>query len=231
MNIPTHIAIIMDGNGRWAEERRLPRSDGHRYGAMSIDRIVEACHDRNIKFLTIYAFSEENWNRPNDEVDSLMLLLRHYLISKKEKMLEKGVRFRTIGDISKLSPDVRETIYDVQDATKSCAYMTLIVALSYGGRQEIMRAIESLVAKGAKNISVQDFENELDTKGIPDPDLLIRTSGEYRISNFLLWQLAYAELYFTETLWPDFNEKELDLAIESYSKRERRYGLTSSQLR
>lgn len=221
----------MDGNGRWAQEHNLPRSEGHRRGAETIERIVTACHDRNIGYLTLYAFSEENWLRPSEEVLSLMHLLRHFLASKRPKMIEKGIRFMTIGDVTRLAADVRKELKETAEATRGGGRMTLVIALSYGGRQEIIRAVNSIIRKGYGEATARIFEGELDTAGIPDPDLLIRTSGEYRISNFLLWQLAYTELYFTETLWPDFDEAELDRAIESFAQRERRFGMTSEQVR
>lgn len=229
--IPRHIAIIMDGNGRWASEHSLPRTEGHRRGAETIEKIVKACHDRGIEYLTLYAFSEENWFRPSEEVLALMQLLKFFLASKRAEMREKGIHFSTIGDVEKLPSDVREELLATQEATKDGGKMGLIVALSYGGRQEICRAMNELQRRGAREISPEDINDALYTRGVPDPDLLIRTSGEYRISNFLLWQLAYTELYFTETLWPDFDEKELDRAIESFARRERRFGLTSEQIR
>jgi len=227
--IPRHIAIIMDGNGRWAIENDMPRAEGHRRGAERIEMIVEACKERNVKYLTLYAFSEENWNRPGDEVLALMQLLRHYLVSKRGGMIKKGIRFRVIGDIERLPAKLKRDIKETEEATKSGNKINMIVALSYGGRQEICRAAKSLIDKGVGEVTPDIFMNELDTADMPDPDLLIRTSGEFRISNFLLWQLAYAELYFTEKLWPDFDEEELDKAIDSFSARERRYGMTSEQ--
>lgn len=228
---PQHIAIIMDGNGRWAKEHNLARTEGHKRGAATIEKIVTACHDRNVRYLTLYAFSEENWSRPSDEVIALMQLLRYFVASKRAEMLEKRISFRTIGDIDKLPADVRNDLSETVEATKCGDHMTLIVALSYGSRQEIVKAVNSLLARKENQISQEMFEKELYTDGIPDPDLLIRTSGECRISNFLLWQLAYTEFYFTETLWPDFDEIELDRAIESYSLRERRFGMTSEQVK
>jgi len=230
-SIPKHIAIIMDGNGRWAQEKGLHRAQGHSQGAKTIETIVNACHDRHIRYLTLYAFSEENWLRPTDEVNALMDLLRYFLASKRAELIAKRTRFMTIGDIDKLGIELQKELQETMEATKDGDVMTLNVALSYGSRQEIMRAVNSLVARGKKEVTQEDFEKELYTKDIPDPDLLIRTSGECRMSNFLLWQLAYTELYFTETLWPDFDEKELDRAIEEYSRRERRYGMTSEQLK
>ncbi|MFH1830806.1 MAG: polyprenyl diphosphate synthase [Pseudomonadota bacterium] len=228
-HIPKHIAIIMDGNGRWANERGLPRAEGHRLGAETIEKIVAACRDRNIRYLTLYAFSEENWSRPSDEVLSLMQLMRHFLVSKRAELIEERTAFRVIGDIERLPREVRSEITETVEATKDGDRMTLIVALSYGARQEICRATNTLLKKGVRDFTPDILQEGLDTVGIPDPDLLIRTSGEYRVSNFLLWQIAYTELYFTETLWPEFSEDELDRAIESYAKRERRFGLTGQQ--
>jgi undecaprenyl diphosphate synthase len=221
----------MDGNGRWAHEHGLARSEGHRRGAEMIEKIVTACHDRNVGFLTLYAFSEENWSRPSDEVMALMQLLRHFLASKRAEMIRKSIRFMTIGDTVKLPADVQKELAETMEATCAGKKMTLTVALSYGSRQEILHAVNALLSKGAGHATCEQLEKELYTRDLPDPDLLIRTSGECRISNFLLWQLAYTELYFTETLWPEFDEKELDRAIESYAQRERRFGMTSEQVK
>jgi len=228
---PQHIAIIMDGNGRWAEYHELPRIEGHRRGAEVSEDIINACIDRRVPYLTLYAFSEENWNRPSDEVEALMELLGLYLTSKRQKMIHEGIRFQTIGDVNRLSPFVREEVERTKELTQQGSNLTLTMALSYGSRQEIARAFQELIKRGVKNITPEILSQALDTRDLPDPDLLIRTSGEYRISNFLLWQLAYTELYFTETLWPDFNAYELDKALDAFSKRERRFGMTSEQLR
>lgn len=231
MAIPRHVAIIMDGNGRWAVEHGKPRVEGHRCGAATIETVVEAARARGIEYLTLYAFSEENWQRPESEVLSLMQLLKEFLIVKRAKMVAEGIRFRAIGDVDKLPSDVREEIENSVEATKGGSRMTLIVALSYGARQELCRAVNGLAKQGRLPITPDAITEALDTSEFPDPDLLIRTSNEYRISNFLLWQLAYTELYFTDTLWPDFGAAELDQAIEVYSQRERRFGMTSEQLR
>ncbi len=230
MRIPKHIAIIMDGNGRWAKEHDLPRTEGHRRGAEAIESIVTSCSDRGVECLTLYAFSEENWNRPSEEVAALMQLLKLFLIAKRKNMIEKGIRFRMIGEIDRLPEDVREEVSRTVKDTSGGWKMDFVIALSYGSKQEICRAVNDLISKGVDDINPQMIDGALDTAGLPDPDLLIRTSGERRISNFLLWQLAYAEFYFTEIHWPDFDEEQLDLAIKSYSERERRYGLTSEQL-
>lgn len=228
--IPQHIAIIMDGNGRWAKERGLSRTEGHICGAKTIDTVVEEFRKIGVRYLTLYAFSEENWSRPSEEVSSLMALLHSYLLSKKQKMLDQGIRFHVIGDPSMLSKELRTEIASTIEATRRCDKMTLVVALSYGSRQEICRAVNKLMDKGISRVSIENISDALDTGGIPDPDLLIRTSGEYRMSNFLLWQMAYTEFYFTDTLWPDFGKGEIAKAIEEYQKRERRFGLVSEQL-
>lgn len=220
----------MDGNGRWAKDNGLSRAEGHRRGAQTIERIVQAAHDRNIRYLTLYAFSEENWSRPSDEVLSLMQLLRHFVASKRGELIEKRTRFMTIGDTERLAPEVRKELAETAEATAAGDRMTLVVALSYGSRQEIVRAVNGIIRSGAAEVTPELIDKALDTAGIPDPDLLIRTSGEFRISNFLLWQIAYSELYFTDTLWPEFTEAELDRAIESYAGRERRFGKISEQL-
>ncbi len=229
--IPNHIAIIMDGNGRWASENGLSRAEGHRRGAERIEEIIELCKNRGIKFITLYAFSDENWNRPNDEVLALMQLLRHFLVSKRAGMVRKGVSFRVIGDVERLPVQLQKDIKETEELTKVGDQITMIVALSYGSRQEILRAVNKLVQKGVGEVTQELFDKELDTADFPDPDLLIRTSGEFRISNFLLWQLAYTELYFTDKLWPDFDEMELERAIDSYSERERRFGMTGEQVK
>ncbi len=222
--VPKHIAIIMDGNGRWAKQHGLPREEGHRKGVETVEAIVEACQERGVKHLTLYAFSEENWNRPDGEVASLMKLLSFFLTAKCQKMLDNGIRFRTIGDIEKLPADVLEQIQAVKEKTSDGQKMELVLALSYGSHSELTRTINTLIAKGKPEVTVQDVEDHLDTRGMPNPDLLIRTSGEYRLSNFLLWQLAYSELYFTDVLWPEFSEAELDRAISDFQGRERRFG-------
>ena len=243
--MPRHVAIIMDGNGRWAKERGLPRIGGHARGVEVTDTIVTAAAELGVSFLTLYAFSDENWNRPADEVAALMQLLRQYLVIKREKMIREQIRLTVIGDVERLPVEVRQEIAATREATAKGSRMTLVLALSYGARGEILRAVQRLLEQMAKKvpsplmgegqgggdtISADDFSAVLDTAGIPDPDLLIRTSGEQRVSNFLLWQLAYTELYFTETLWPDFGRADLEKAIEEYGQRERRFGKTSEQV-
>lgn len=231
MALPKHVAIIMDGNGRWAQERGLPRVEGHRRGAETIDLIVEAAHDRGIANLTLYAFSEENWSRPLDEVIELLRLLSEFLVTKRKKMIDKGIRFNTIGNISRLPQELQDEIHRACETTKGGTVMNLIVALSYGARQEICNAVNQLVLGGAKEINPDAVSQALDTSGFPDPDFLIRTSNELRLSNFLLWQCAYTEFYFTDVLWPDFDEAAFDRALEDYAQRERRFGMTGEQVK
>ncbi|HAD03377.1 MAG: di-trans,poly-cis-decaprenylcistransferase [Desulfuromonadales bacterium GWD2_61_12] len=231
-----HLAIIMDGNGRWAEQRHLPRIVGHRRGVETVQRIVAACHARGIPYLTLYAFSSENWGRPVEEVGALMGLLGRYLQSELDTMLQRGVRLRVIGETGRLPADVQRVLEETVSRTAANGEMVLTLALSYGGRDEIVRGVRRLaeqVKRGAllpEQIGESELSAALDTAGIPDPDLLIRTSGEMRISNFLLWQLAYAELHFTDVLWPDFDEAELQTALDRFRQRQRRFGLTAAQL-
>lgn len=228
--LPQHIAIIMDGNGRWAKKLNKPRIFGHRKGIEVLKNVVEYCAKRGIKYLTLFAFSSENWQRPQLEVKALMGFLKRYLVSEVDWLLEIGVSFRVIGDMSRLPPDVANVVNDAIKKTKHSKKMVLNLALSYGGKDEILRAVKKICKEmGNKKIDLElinerFFSSYLDTAGQPDPDLLIRTSGEYRISNFLLWQIAYTELYFTSTLWPDFTTEELEKAIEDYKKRDRRFG-------
>lgn len=228
--LPKHIAMIMDGNGRWAINHDQPRLEGHRKGIGTVEDITIACKNLGISYLTLYAFSDENWDRPVEEVMGLMGLLVEFLKIKKQKFLDNGIRFQTIGDFDRLPKAVRAAIEDTKNATAECDKMTLIVALSYGARTEICRAFQRASEAGVKDVTPENIAPYLDTAGIPDPDLLIRTSGELRISNFLLWQIAYSEFYFTDTLWPDFTQAELEKAIDSYRHRERRFGKTSGQL-
>ena len=213
-----HLAVIMDGNGRWAEKRHLPRIMGHRAGAEALDRCMRYSKAAGIKYLTVYAFSTENWKRSEEEVSGLMKLLSGFIHSKEKELIREGVRFRVIGRRSDLSEKLQAEIAALEERTKDGDF-TLVVALSYGGRDEIVRA-----AMKFQGGTEEDFAKCLDTAGFPDPDLVIRTSGEQRISNFLLWQGAYSEYYFTETLWPDFDQAEFDRALASYAKRERRMG-------
>jgi len=234
--LPRHIAIIMDGNGRWAKKKLLNRISGHIKGVDAVREIVTACRELGVKVLTLYAFSVENWRRPKDEVAALMKLLKEYLIKEREEMVRNNIRLRAIGRVGDLPLDVQNTLQETINKTDQCQGMTLNLALSYGGRSEIVHAVQGILSDFQKGkikpeeIVPQRFAQYLWTRGIPDPDLLIRTSGEFRISNFLLWQIAYTELYVTETLWPDFTREELLKAIADYQSRERRFGLTSEQL-
>lgn len=227
---PVHVAIIMDGNGRWAKARKLPRAAGHKCGADAVRRAIEGAVQLGIPYLTLFGFSSENWRRPESEVRDLMGLLRLYLQSEVDEMVEKGVRFGVIGDRSKLPTDTVKMIEDAEQRTAKNTRLTLTLALSYGSRQEIAAAARSLAEDCVKGIVSPDqidealLESRLFTHGLPEPDLLIRTSGELRISNFLLWQLAYAELFFTDTLWPDFGLADLEAATTSFRSRERRFG-------
>lgn len=230
-----HIAIIMDGNGRWAKKRGLPRTLGHRKGAEVVKEICKAAEKAGIKYLTLYAFSTENWKRSAEEVNALMDLLRQYLKSDLKELQEHGVCIRFIGERQMLAPDIVENMAKLEEETAQNDKMTLCVALSYGSRQEIVHATRRLALLAKRgDINVDDideklFSDMLYTKDIPDPDILIRTSGEQRISNYLLWQLAYTEFFFIDTLWPDFNEKLLLEIIDSYKSRERRYGKVKAQ--
>lgn len=235
-DIPQHIAIIMDGNGRWAKSRGLERTDGHRQGAETVKTIVKAAAKAGVKYLTLYAFSTENWKRPKDEVDAIMDLLVFMLERETEELNRNGVRLLTIGDTDKLSESARTSLSKSIEFTAGNNVLTLIIALNYGSRDELLKAVTNVATDVSEDkISIDDisenfFSNYLYTAGIPDPDLLIRTSGEQRISNFLLWQLAYTELYFTPVPWPDFGEEELNKALVTYSSRERRYGMTGEQI-
>ena len=229
-SLPRHIAIIMDGNGRWAKARGLPRIAGHRRGAEAVRRTVTAAAELGIPYLTLFGFSSENWKRPLAEVDDLMGLLRHYLRGEIAELHRNGVRLRVIGDRARLAPDIVSLIDNAEGLTRGNAGVNLTVALSYGGRGEIVAAVRSLAAKAVAGavspaaIEEDTIARHLFTADIPDPDLLIRTSGEMRLSNFLLWQCAYAELVFTKTLWPDFGRADLEQAIADFGCRERRYG-------
>ena len=234
--LPVHVAIIMDGNGRWAIQKGKDRRCGHKKGVEAVREIIEVAAELGIKYITLYAFSTENWDRPWKEVEALMELMVQSLSSETEKLIKNNIRLKVMGDIDRLSDLVRKSLDDTLTRTASCKGMTLVVALSYSSRWEIIRAgklIADRVLKGElslEDIDEKEFENYLTTKGIPDPEILVRTSGEQRISNFLLWQIAYSELYFTETLWPDFGKDELYMAIIDYQKRERRFGKTSQQV-
>ncbi|MFP3866722.1 MAG: isoprenyl transferase [Desulfobacteraceae bacterium] len=234
--LPQHVAVIMDGNGRWAKLRGFSRLRGHHTGADSAREVVRAAREVGIGYLTLYAFSEENWQRPRSEVQALMTLLKRYLRQELPEMLENGIAFQVIGNISQLPLDVQEEIAATVSATAANQEMTLTLALSYGGRSEIVHAAQAAwkdLQSGrltVAELTPERFSSYLYTSKFPDPDLLIRTSGEFRLSNFLLWQLAYTELYFTDTLWPDFRRTEFLQALLAYQRRDRRFGLTQEQI-
>lgn len=227
---PRHVAVIMDGNGRWAKERSLPRTEGHRRGAEAVQRTVEACLEAGVEFLTLYAFSSENWKRPKSEVEALMTLLEMFLRTKLDEMAKHNVRFHAIGQLSKLPPRCQEALHEAIERTAANTGLTLILALSYGGREEIVDGVKSIVREVQAGrldpamITPEVFSKHLYTRYWPDPDLLIRTSGEMRLSNFLLWQVSYAELWVTKKLWPDFSKEDLHEAIADFRKRHRRFG-------
>lgn len=233
LNIPKHVAIILDGNGRWAKKRRMPRNYGHSQGSKVVEKICEEAYNIGIKYLTVYAFSTENWKRPKEEVDALMKLLKNYLDTSIKTSEKNNMRVRVIGDKSGLSEDIQIMIKELEEASKNNTGLNFQVAINYGGRDEIIRAVSNMSKDLIENkLAVDDIDEELfvkylDTNSIPDPDLLIRTSGEKRLSNFLLWQLAYTEFYFTDVLWPDFNKDELLKAVKYYSGRKRNFGSIS----
>lgn len=236
IKVPQHLAVIMDGNGRWANERGLPRVEGHRAGARSVRMIVEESRKLGIRYLTLYAFSSENWNRPEAEVGALMKLFKRYLESELDLMLTNGIRLRAIGDLDRLPQGVQSTLNEKMEATQHLDGMDLILAISYGARDEICRAVKSMLqAAGEGALRVDDVNPELisshlDTAGIPDPDLLIRTSSEHRISNFLLWQIAYSEIIVVPQFWPDFSVDCLHGCLQDFGTRQRRFGMTADQL-
>ena len=230
MNIPQHVAIILDGNGRWAKAKGVPRNYGHAQGSKNVEKICEEAWRMGIKYLTVYAFSTENWNRPKEEVNALMKLLRNYMKTCLKTAAKNDMKVRVIGDITKLDEDIQKRILELEEATKNNGGLNFQIAINYGSRDEITRAVRTLaedVKEGKlmpEEVNEACIERYLDTHDIPDPDLLIRTSGEQRLSNYLLWQLAYTEFYFTDVPWPDFSKQELEKAIEQYNRRDRRYG-------
>ena len=230
MNVPQHVAIILDGNGRWAKAKGMPRNYGHMQGAKAVEDILVDARDIGIKYLTVYAFSTENWSRPEAEVSALMTILRNYLKTSIKKSMKNNVRCRVIGDRLALSDDIVKAIEELEEATAGNTGLTFTIAINYGSRDEITRSVKKIAKKvesgelKADDITEQLIAENLDTDFLPDPDLMIRTCNEQRVSNFLLWQSAYAEFYFTDTYWPDFSEKDMDLAIIEYQKRLRRYG-------
>ena len=233
--IPEHIAIILDGNGRWAKAKGMPRKYGHIQGAKTVEDICEVAYDMGIQYLTVYAFSTENWNRPQDEVDALMKLLRNYMKNCLKRASKNNMCVRVIGEKSRLDDDIRESIEELENATKDNTGLHFTIAINYGGRDELVRATRKIAEKVAngevkpEEITESMVNDHLDTAGYPDPDLMIRTCDELRISNFLLWQLAYTELYVTPVAWPDFSKEELEKAVEAYNRRDRRYGLVKEE--
>lgn len=229
-NVPAHVAIILDGNGRWAKEKGMPRNYGHMQGAKAVEDILEVARDMGIKYLTVYAFSTENWNRPETEVTALMKILRNYLKTSIKKSMKNNVRCRVIGDKTALSPDIQDAIAELEEATAGNTGLTFSIAINYGGRDEIVRAVRRVADKvksgemSPEDITEEVINSNLDTNYLPDPDLLIRTCNEQRISNFLLWQCAYTEFYFTPIAWPDFDKTELEKAVEAYAGRNRKFG-------
>lgn len=230
MGVPKHIAVILDGNGRWAKKKGMPRNYGHVQGSKNVEDMCEIVYNRGIEYFTVYAFSTENWSRPDDEVAALMKLLRDYMKNCIKRANKNNMKVRVIGDKTGLAEDLRESIAQLEAATKDNTGLKFTIAINYGSRDEIARAVRRIGEKihtgelKPQEITEELIASELDTAGMPDPDLMIRTSGEQRISNFLLWQLAYTEFYFTPVYWPDFNKEELEKAIEAYETRDRRYG-------
>lgn len=230
MNIPKHIAVILDGNGRWAKAKGLPRNMGHVEGAKTVEKMCEIMWNKGVEYFTVYAFSTENWNRPSEEVSLLMKLLRDYMVGCIKRSMKNNMKVRIIGDKTRLDADIQKSIADLEEATKDNTGLKFTIAINYGSRDEIRRAVSAIageVASGAmtpSDITEQVISDYLDTAGYPDPDLLIRTSGEQRVSNYLLWQIAYSEFYFAEVCWPDFNEAELDKALAAYNNRDRKFG-------
>ncbi len=228
--IPQHVAIILDGNGRWAKAKGLPRNYGHKQGAKAVEDILVVARDMGIKYLTVYAFSTENWNRPETEVSALMMILRQYLKSSIKKSMKNNVRCQVIGERSKLSSDIQDAINELETATAGNTGLTFTIAINYGSRDEIVRAVRKIAAEcedgklKPEDISEEMISNNLDTANLPDPDLMIRTCGEQRLSNFLLWQCAYTEFYYTDIAWPDFDEKQLQMAVDAYGNRNRKFG-------
>ncbi len=235
LKIPNHVAIILDGNGRWAKAKGMPRNYGHVQGAKTVEVICEEAYKMGIQYLTVYAFSTENWNRPKDEVEALMKLLRNYMKTCLKTAEKNRMCVRVLGDKSGLDDDIRTRIEELEEATKNNDGLHFQIAINYGGRDEIVRAVQRVAADvqqgtiKSQDITAQGLEQYLDTHDIPDPDLLIRTCNEQRISNFLLWQLAYTEFYFTPVPWPDFTKEELEKAVEAYNHRDRRYGLIKEE--
>lgn len=223
-NVPKHIGIILDGNGRWATKRGLPRNYGHRKGVEAIFRTIEASLKFGIKYMSVFAFSTENWKRSKEEIDGIFSLVKEFFESEIDKIVTSGVKINFFGDLTAFSEDIREVLYKAVDLSKNNNKLTFNMCLNYGGKQDIVQSVNNLISNGKKMITEQDISDNLYSKGMPDLDFVIRTSGEERLSNFMIYQAAYAELYFPKVLWPDFNEKELWKALVVYSKRKRRFG-------
>lgn len=228
--VPRHVAVIMDGNGRWAKKRLLPRVMGHKQGLDVLENMCRVCSEMGVGYLTVFAFSTENWRRPSDEVSFLMGLFLMALQKKVVKMHKNGLRLKVIGDRSRFSPEIQQSILEAEQLTANNTGLTLTIAADYGGRWDILQAANALIKEGKTEITENDLSSKLMLPDAPEPDLFIRTGGETRISNFMLWQMAYAEFYFTDTLWPDFKDEEIVKAFQSFAKRERRFGRTSEQL-
>ena len=224
LKLPVHVAFIMDGNGRWAKRRSLPRTAGHSAGGDNFVKVVWLCDDLGIKYMTVYAFSTENWARSKDEVDHLIKMMHRYIVNYTPELIRRNIKLKILGDLSRFDEQTRSSLEESVATLSHATGMTLCIALNYGGRAEITRAVNNLIAKGAVHVSEQDIADELYTAGLPDPDLIVRTSGEKRLSNFLLWQCAYSELYVTDAYWPDFDREELIKALAEYSCRKRRFG-------
>lgn len=236
-NLPNHVAIILDGNGRWAAARGLARMQGHQHGAQSVRLSVRSCRERGIPFLTLYAFSVANWSRPKEEIDALMRICQEFAEGEREELIRRGIKVEAIGDLDDIPTPTRRAVERLVEATSAGTEMTLALALSYGGRRDMANAMRALAVRAQAGLVIPEEINEtslrnfLTTSSMPDPDLIIRTGGEKRLSDFLLFEAAYAELFFTETLWPDFTEATLDEAIAAFSRRQRRYGRTGDQVR
>ncbi len=224
LKVPVHLAIIMDGNGRWAKRQGMPRVMGHYRGVEVAEEITEACIELGIEYLTLFAFSTENWTRPREEVETLFELMKTYFKEKRERLIELGVRVKFIGRKGRLPSDLRKIMSDLERETERCGEIQVNLAIDYGGRDDIVRAVKKAISLGIEDVSEESFASLLDLGGIPDPDLMIRTAGERRISNFVLWNLAYTELYFTDLCWPEFTREELLRAVEDFSKRKRKFG-------
>lgn len=229
MNIPTHIGFIMDGNGRWAKQRKLPRTMGHREGVNALEKVVFACRDRGIKVVSVYAFSTENWNRPKAEVNALFGMITKFTKTRLEKYASEGIRVTFMGDLTVLPEDCQESIKTIIEKTKKNSTLTFNICLNYSGRQEILYAVNKLLSENKTSVTEEEFKNAMFSKGLPDPDIIVRSSGEMRISNFMLYEIAYSEFIFIDDLWPDFDEKTVDKILEIYQKRDRRFGRISEE--